>query len=335
MRLAQAHYGHCGGCSANSCASAGCRRQRKTALVRVENIEALVAALAQGKGVLCSPAISATGKWRRSPGIGNYPEMRGRFHFVRRAIKPRVARRARHAPLQARPGSACSPSAARSTRSSTARGRRHDRVPVRSARAPAGRHRGRFLRPSGVDVQEPRDHRARHRRAGAARDELARAGRTSRAALRGRRSRPSSAPTRTRRSAATRAPTTRRWSASSCATRSSGTGCTDAGNPSPTGDRRRERAPEGSAGALRAARASTRRGRAPSYAWAFPLPPARAATLPRGTDATQAGRRGRLARAVRHACRGPRSPRAPARRFGRSARPWKADARSRSSCGFS
>ena len=42
-----------------------------------------------------------------------------------------------------------------------------------------------FFGHAGVDVQEPRDHRARHRRAGGAGDELARARRPPRAALRG------------------------------------------------------------------------------------------------------------------------------------------------------
>ncbi len=72
-----------------------------------------------------------------------------------------------------------------------------------------------------------------------ARRELARAGRPARAALRGAARRRSNTPTRARRSAATRAPTTRRSSAWSCATPSSGTGCTGAGNPLHARARRR------------------------------------------------------------------------------------------------
>ena len=96
-------------------------------------------------------------------GLGQFPQMHGRFHFVRRPIKPRwldafvnwrfrragfgvllEARLARHHPR-------------------TARCRRCDRVSLRSARRTARRHRSRLLRASGVDVQEPSHSRARDR----------------------------------------------------------------------------------------------------------------------------------------------------------------------------
>ena len=56
--------------------------------MRVENVEAFVAARAQGKGILI--LTGHLGNWEVATiaGIANFPEMRGKFHFVRRAIKP-------------------------------------------------------------------------------------------------------------------------------------------------------------------------------------------------------------------------------------------------------
>jgi KDO2-lipid IV(A) lauroyltransferase len=62
---------------------------RKAALVRVENIDALVAAAGMGKGVLVLTGHFGNWEVATIAGIGNYPQVRGRFHFVRRAIKPR------------------------------------------------------------------------------------------------------------------------------------------------------------------------------------------------------------------------------------------------------
>jgi Kdo2-lipid IVA lauroyltransferase/acyltransferase len=57
--------------------------------VRIENVDAFSRALAQGKGVLI--LTGHFGNWEVSTvaGLNHYPQMRGRFHFVRRAIKPR------------------------------------------------------------------------------------------------------------------------------------------------------------------------------------------------------------------------------------------------------
>ena len=158
------------------------------------------------------------------------PEVHNRIHFVRRTIKPAwldalVNRRMRSAGFgtigQARLAGPHARAAGE---------RRRDRVPVRPACRAARRHRRRFLRPPGGNVQEPGDHRARDRRAGAPgvgwrepdgthvlRVEAALpviAADADNDAIR-----------------ATRAPTTRRSSASSCVTPSNGGGCTGAGRP--------------------------------------------------------------------------------------------------------
>jgi KDO2-lipid IV(A) lauroyltransferase len=56
-------------------------------MVRVENIDALVNAVNQGKGVLVLTGHFGNWEVATIAGIGNYPQVRGRFHFVRRAIK--------------------------------------------------------------------------------------------------------------------------------------------------------------------------------------------------------------------------------------------------------
>jgi KDO2-lipid IV(A) lauroyltransferase len=89
VRLAQAHYGHLWRLAGEFLRFRWLSPARKAALVRVENIEALVAALAEGKGVLVLTGHFGNWEVATIAGIGNYPEVRGRFHFVRRAIKPR------------------------------------------------------------------------------------------------------------------------------------------------------------------------------------------------------------------------------------------------------
>ena len=86
--LAQAHYGHLWRLSLEFLRFRWLSRKRKAALVRVENIDAFVAAQSQGKGILL--LTGHFGNWEVSTiaGIANYPEVHGRFHFVRRPIKP-------------------------------------------------------------------------------------------------------------------------------------------------------------------------------------------------------------------------------------------------------
>jgi KDO2-lipid IV(A) lauroyltransferase len=89
VRLAQAHYGHLWRLFGEFLKFRWLPQARKTALVRVENIEGLVAAVNQGKGVLVLTGHFGNWEVATIAGIGNYPEVRGRFHFVRRAIKPK------------------------------------------------------------------------------------------------------------------------------------------------------------------------------------------------------------------------------------------------------
>jgi KDO2-lipid IV(A) lauroyltransferase len=88
-RLAQAHYGHLWRLFGEFLKFRWLSPVHKAALVRVENIEGLVAAVGMGKGVLVLTGHFGNWEVATIAGIGNYPEVRGRFHFVRRAIKPK------------------------------------------------------------------------------------------------------------------------------------------------------------------------------------------------------------------------------------------------------
>lgn len=88
VRLAQAHYDHLLRLAGEFLHFRWLSSAKKLALVRVENVDAFIAARAQGKGILI--LTGHLGNWEVATiaGIGNFPEMRGKFHFVRRAIKP-------------------------------------------------------------------------------------------------------------------------------------------------------------------------------------------------------------------------------------------------------
>ena len=87
-RLAQAHYGHLLRLFGEFIQFRWLSPARLRARVRVENIEAYVAARAQGKGILVLTGHFGNWEVATIAGIANYPEVRGRFHFVRRAVKP-------------------------------------------------------------------------------------------------------------------------------------------------------------------------------------------------------------------------------------------------------
>jgi len=87
-RLAQAHYGHLWRLLGEFLMFRWLSPAKKAALVRVENVEAFVAAQAQGKGILVLTGHFGNWEVATIAGIGNFPEAKGRFHFVRRAIKP-------------------------------------------------------------------------------------------------------------------------------------------------------------------------------------------------------------------------------------------------------
>jgi phosphopantetheine--protein transferase-like protein len=87
-RLAQAHYGHLGRLVWEFLWYPWLSRARKLALVRVENLDALLTAHAQGKGVLLLTGHFGNFEVATSAGLASFPEAQGRFHFVRRPIRP-------------------------------------------------------------------------------------------------------------------------------------------------------------------------------------------------------------------------------------------------------
>jgi KDO2-lipid IV(A) lauroyltransferase len=62
---------------------------RKRALVRVEGLDVFIDAFSRGKGVLVLTGHFGNFEVATVAGIASYPQVRGRFHFVRRPIKPR------------------------------------------------------------------------------------------------------------------------------------------------------------------------------------------------------------------------------------------------------
>lgn len=87
-RLAQAHYGHLGRLLWEFLWYPWLPRARKLAMVRVENLDALLAAHAQGKGVLILTGHFGNFEVATSAGLASFPEAKGRVHFVRRPIRP-------------------------------------------------------------------------------------------------------------------------------------------------------------------------------------------------------------------------------------------------------
>jgi len=88
-RLAQAHYAHLWRLFIEFLWFPWVSAARKQALVRVENVDALLAAHGRGKGVLVLTGHFGNWEVATAAGIGSFPHARGRFHFVRRALKPR------------------------------------------------------------------------------------------------------------------------------------------------------------------------------------------------------------------------------------------------------
>src|SRR4030095_3708191 len=86
--LAQAHYGHLWRLAGEFLRFRWLTRERKLALVRIENLDAFVDAYHQGKGVLLLTGHFGNWEVATVAGIGSFPHMHGRFHFVRRALKP-------------------------------------------------------------------------------------------------------------------------------------------------------------------------------------------------------------------------------------------------------
>ena len=89
VALAQAHYAHLWRLACEFVQFRWLSAERKAALVRIDNYPAFDAALAEGKGALI--LTGHFGNWEVSTiaGLTKYPAFRGKFHFVRRAFKPR------------------------------------------------------------------------------------------------------------------------------------------------------------------------------------------------------------------------------------------------------
>jgi KDO2-lipid IV(A) lauroyltransferase len=87
-RLAQAHYGHLGRLLWEFLWYPWLPRARKLAMVRVEGLDDLLAAHAQGKGVLILTGHFGNFEVATSAGLASFPQANGRFHFVRRPIRP-------------------------------------------------------------------------------------------------------------------------------------------------------------------------------------------------------------------------------------------------------
>jgi KDO2-lipid IV(A) lauroyltransferase len=87
-RLAQAHYGHLGRLLWEFLWFPWLSRARRLAMVRVENLDALLEAHALGKGVLILTGHFGNFEVSTNAGLTQFPEAKGRFHFVRRPIRP-------------------------------------------------------------------------------------------------------------------------------------------------------------------------------------------------------------------------------------------------------
>jgi KDO2-lipid IV(A) lauroyltransferase len=88
-RLAQMHYGHLARLFGEFLRFRWLSAARKSALVRVEGLDMLRAVHARGKGVLILTGHFGNWEVATVAGLRKFPEAHGRFHFVRRAIKPR------------------------------------------------------------------------------------------------------------------------------------------------------------------------------------------------------------------------------------------------------
>jgi KDO2-lipid IV(A) lauroyltransferase len=88
-RLAQAHYAHLARLFSEFLQFRWLTARQKAERVRVEGVDTLVAALNEGKGVLILTGHFGNWEVATIAGLHLFPQVRGMFHFVRRAIKPR------------------------------------------------------------------------------------------------------------------------------------------------------------------------------------------------------------------------------------------------------
>jgi KDO2-lipid IV(A) lauroyltransferase len=88
VRLAAAHYGHLWRLLCEFVRFRWLSAAQKMAMVRVEGIDNFLAARDQGKGILILTGHFGNWEVSTTAGIALFPEMRGKFHFVRRPVKP-------------------------------------------------------------------------------------------------------------------------------------------------------------------------------------------------------------------------------------------------------
>jgi KDO2-lipid IV(A) lauroyltransferase len=89
-RLAQAYYGHYVRFLIEFMRLPFMSEARSKALIRVENIESPLRAIEKRKGLLLLTGHFGNFEVATVAGIRQFPEYHGKFHFVRRALKPRL-----------------------------------------------------------------------------------------------------------------------------------------------------------------------------------------------------------------------------------------------------
>jgi KDO2-lipid IV(A) lauroyltransferase len=87
-RIAQASYAHLARLALEFLVFPWLPRARRAARVRVENIEAALGVYEQGKGALILTGHFGNWEVATAAGIESFPQYRGRFHFLRRPLKP-------------------------------------------------------------------------------------------------------------------------------------------------------------------------------------------------------------------------------------------------------
>lgn len=88
--LAQAYYAHYARFVVEFFRLPFMSAKRRKGWIRVENMEAAIRAHAQGKGLLLLTGHFGNFEVSTMAGISQFPQYRGKFYFVRRALKPRL-----------------------------------------------------------------------------------------------------------------------------------------------------------------------------------------------------------------------------------------------------
>ena len=89
-RLAQAYYAHYIRFTIEFIRLPFMSQQQRKELIRLENVESPIRACEQGKGCILLTGHFGNFEVSTVAGIGQFPHYRGKFHFVRRMLKPRL-----------------------------------------------------------------------------------------------------------------------------------------------------------------------------------------------------------------------------------------------------